>query len=198
MMRSVAEIFSSHEELGSEGRHINGTDKHGPNHQYGDVYEEILCMGEPFILGTRSLRQTATLMMEVGVADGSSLLAWREIFPNALCVGFDIHHSDKAHGERIEFHKGDATRKEDCDRAAGGRQFDFICEDATHKLEDTLLTLLYLWKYVKPGGLYVIEEFANIGGLRDNINALWPFADIIDTIGPRGGVEPLVILRKSK
>lgn len=186
-MRSIAKIFSSYEQLDEQGRHIGGTDKHGPNHHYGDAYESIL--------GT--LRTRAELVMEIGVADGSSLLAWREIFPYATVVGLDIHPSQRAQGERLEFHLGSATSKEDCERAAAGRQFDFICDDAAHYLQDNLVTLLYLWPYVKPGGIYVIEEFANIGALRRNITGLWPNAGIVDTMGPFGGIEPLVVFRKA-
>ena len=185
-MKPIRDIFSSHEVLDSEGRHVNGTDKHGPNHRYGDAYEAIL--------GKKRL--SANLIMEIGIADGSSLLAWREIFPVALCVGLDIHPASKAVGERIEFHLGDASNLHDCRRAAGGRQFDFICEDATHRIDHSLMTLLYLWPFVSPGGIYVIEEFENIGELRENIIGLFPFAAIVDTQGPFGGDESLVVLRK--
>lgn len=186
-MRSIKEIFKSYGILNSEGKHVNGTDKE-TNHSYGDAYEDFI---DRFIG-----RQNVRLMMEVGIADGSSLCAWRDIFPNALCVGLDIHHSDKAHGDRIEFHLGDQTSKEDCERAAAGRMFDFIVEDATHQLHKSLLTLLYLWPFVRPGGLYVIEEFDNIGALCDNVKALWLCATVIDTTGPFGGIEPLVVFRK--
>lgn len=141
-------------------------------------------------------------MMEVGIADGSSLLAWREIFPNALtCVGMDIHPGAKlyAHGmikPGVEFHHGDMCCKEDCERAAGGRLFDLIVEDATHFLPDTLMCLLYLWPFVRPGGLYVVEEWANVGALRSNILQLFPFATIEDAPSPFGGVDHLVVLRK--
>lgn len=195
-MRSIAEIFSSYEELDSNGRHVGGTDKHGPNHRYGNAYESLFLDGKPYEVGTLSTRRDVRLMMEVGIADGSSLLAWRDIFPNATCVGLDIHHSDKAHGDRIEFHQGDQRSHRDCERAAAGRQFDFICEDATHQLEDTLRTLLYLWPSVRPGGLYVVEEFSNVGDLWPNVCALFPFASLVETRGPFGGVEPLVVLRK--
>lgn len=189
-MKTIAEIFRSYGVLDDRGRHINGTDKE-TNHRYGSHYERIL-MNNPY----SSLRHNTKLMMEVGIADGSSLLAWRDVFPTAICVGMDIYPSDKAHGDRIEFHLGDQRVKEDCERAAGGRQFDFICEDASHQLQDTLLTLLYLWPFVRPGGLYVVEEFAGVVGLRDNIKSLWPFAAIVDTVGPFGGIEPLVVLKK--
>lgn len=190
-MKTIAEIFSSYEELDENGRHIGGTDKHGPNHRYGAAYESLL----------HDVREDARLVMEVGIADGSSLLAWREVFPNALCVGLDIMPDAGprlATYTRTEFHVGDATLKEVCDRTAGSRKFDLIVEDATHRLEDTLRTLLYLWPYVRPrGGLYVIEEFANVGALQDNLFKLFsPRIAFVHTVGPFGGDEPLVVLRK--
>lgn len=200
-VRSIKEIFRSYAQFDSEGRHVNGTDKQS-NHNYGDAYESLFTRPVDTDLGeyseTWSTRDKVKLMMEVGVADGSCLLAWREIFPNATIVGMDIHHSDKAYGDRIEFHLGDQREKEHCERAAAGRQFDLIVEDATHRLQDTLLTLIYLWPFVKPGGLYVVEEFDNVGGLRGGLRTLFPHAQIIDTDGPFGGTEPLVVFRKPK
>ncbi len=181
-MKSIKEIFRSHAVFDDKGRHVNGSDKQS-NHNYGDAYESLFIS-----------RDEVKLVMEVGVADGSCLLAWKEVFPNAQIVGLDIHHSDKAHGERIEFYLGDQRIQHDCIRAAAERQFDLIVEDATHWVGDTLLTLFYLWPYVKPGGLYVIEEFS--GGPKETIKMMWPFAEIVDTVGPFGGVEPLVVLRK--
>ena len=200
-MRSIKDIFRSYAEFNAEGKHVNGTDKES-NHHYGDTYESLFIVkdvkSEPsntiHMSYPRSRRLEVELMMEVGVADGSCLLAWRDVFPNATIVGMDIHHSDKAHGERIEFHLGNASNQADCVRAAAGRQFDLIVDDATHLLEDALRTLFYLWPSVRPGGLYVIEEF--YGGPAENITAMWPFAEIIPTMGPFGGIEPLVVLRR--
>lgn len=196
-MRSIKEIMQASAVLNSEGVHINGSDRES-NHRYGDVYEQILSTN--YSLRTyrepdRDQHRTEVkLMMEIGVADGSSLLAWREVFPNALCVGMDIHHSDKAHGDRIEFRFGDQRLQRDCEAAAAGRMFDFIVEDATHQLENTLLTLYWMWPFVKPGGLYVVEEWDGVD--RNRILGLWPNAKIVDTQGPFGGVEPLVVFRK--
>ena len=186
-LKSVRDIFRSYAVLDENGRHINGTDKES-NHRYGDAYEIILS----------GLRYSAQLVMEIGNADGSSLLAWSEVFPNANVVGFDIHPIANRN-DRIEFNLGDASNYDDCQRAARGREFDFICEDASHTLADCLTTLLYMWPYVKPEtGIYVIEEFYNIGQLRYHIGELLPYAEIYDTAGPFGGDEPLVVLRKPK
>jgi hypothetical protein len=205
-MRPLADIFRSYAEI-VDGRHVNGTDKQS-NHAYGDAYDSILagCVkgvfeiagadrrGYPIFTETVLRgRSSVKLMMEVGVADGSSLLAWREALPNATVVGMDIHPAARWDGE---FHLGNQTNLEDCRRAAAGRQFDLIVEDATHQLEDTLTTLLYMWPFVAPGGLYIVEEFANIGALRGNVEALFG-AEVVDTVGPFGGNEPLIVFRKS-
>lgn len=202
-MRTIKDIFRSFAVLDADGRHINGTDKES-NHHYGDAYESLFTTEEVDTLdiGTiiRTKRPDVKLMMEVGIADGSSLLAWREVFPNALCVGLDIHPAGHlAHRpipNRIEFHLGDQANKHDCEQAARGRQFDFIVEDATHYLHNNLLTLFWLWPYVRLGGIYAIEEFSNVGANVKNIKSLFPFAEIVDTTGPSGGCEPLVVLRK--
>lgn len=177
-------------ELNSDGIHIGGSDRES-NHHYGNAYEELIDKR----LYSRSV---VKLMMEVGVADGACLLAWREVFPHALIVGMDIHPSDKARGDRIEFHLGDQRLREDCLRAAGGRMFDMIVEDATHTLENTLLTLFWLWPFVAPGGLYVVEEWSGVNGDKDHIRALWPNVEILGTCGPRGDDEPLVVFRKPR
>lgn len=188
-MRGIREIFRDAAVLDPNGRHINGSDKQS-NHNFGDAYEKIFTEYWP-----ACPRTGPKLMMEVGVADGSSLRAWREIFPNATIVGMDIHHSDKANGERIEFYLGDQRSKEDCERAAAGRQFDLIVDDATHLLADTLVTLFWLWPFVRPGGLYVVED----GAFQDSDRAKLLFgAEVVETQGPFGGIEPLVVLRKPR
>lgn len=177
-MKSIRDIFRSYAEFDAQGRHVNGTDKQS-NHAYGDAYESLFLN-----------REAARLMLEVGVADGSSLRAWREVFPNATVVGMDIHPAAKWDGE---FHLGDQREQLDCERAAAGRQFDVIVEDALHQLDATMRTLVYLWPFVKPGGMYIVEEFADVRSLQ---RCSLLSAQIVDTIGPFGGNEPLVVFRK--
>ena len=182
-MKSMREIFRSHCVFDANGKHIGGTDK-ASNHNYGPAYDALF-----------PDRSKVKLMMEIGITDGSSMLAWREIFPEALIVGMDIEWCPLA-GERLEVHKGDQREFEACMRAAGNRQFDFILEDAYHSLDNTLLTLFWLWPFVKPGGIYIVEEFYNIGATKANVLALLPNVEIVDTAGPFGGNEPLVAMRK--
>ena len=182
-MKSMAEIFLSYSERDATGRHVGGTDKNS-NHNYGSSYESLF-----------PDRDAVELVLEVGIAGGHSMLAWREIFQRATIVGMDIHPCSCERGPRLEFHVGDQRSHADCMRAVNGRQFDFIVEDATHVLENNLLTMFYLWPFVKPGGVYVVEEFANIGSWRENIK-LFRGAELLDTMGPFGGNEPLLVVRK--
>lgn len=213
-MRSVKDIFRSYAVL-ENGIHVNGTDKES-NHHYGDAYEKLFAMpglcdpvyvNEVMVtrscrfcssdtshmsdcLTQRTSRQEAKLMLEIGVADGSSLLAWSEVFPNATVVGMDIHPAAKWSGE---FHLGDQRLQADCLRVAAGRLFDVIVEDAVHSVENSLLTFFWLWPFVAPGGFYIVEEFAGVP--RRNLLALG--VEIVDTIGPSGGCEPLIVWRKN-
>lgn len=183
-MKSFAEIFRSRCVFDDKGRHCGGTDRQS-NHNYGDAYEKIF-----------HDRDAIQLLLEIGIADGSGLLAWRDAFPNAHIVGMDIQPCACERGPRLEFHVGDQKNKHDCLAAANGRLFDAIIEDAYHSIENTLLTLFWLWPSVRPGGLYIVEEWNNIGADRDRVLELFPNATIVDTDGPFGGIEPLVVFKK--
>lgn len=201
-MRTIRDIFCDYAVLNAEGIHVYGTDRES-NHHYGDAYESILSVPEMYDAGLplagcrpRSIREDVELMLEVVVADGASLRAWREVFPNARIVGMDLVEDAFARlcGEdRIEFRVGDATKREDCEIVVAGRQFDLIVDDASHQIEDVLRTLFWLWSAVRPGGLYIIED---LNTCLDNWQLLFPQASIVDTTGPWGGYEPLIVLRK--
>jgi cephalosporin hydroxylase len=192
-MRSIGDIFRSRCHF-VDGKHAGGTDKQS-NHAYGDAYQSILDRNG-------ISRYHAKNVMEIGITDGSSMLAWREIFENALIVGLDITSCSCERGPRLEFHQGDQKNRDECRRAATNdnidpnRRFDMIVEDAYHSTENTLLTLFWLWPFVKVGGIYVVEEWANVSADRAYIEALWPNVEIVSTPGPFGGDEPLVVFRK--
>ena len=54
------------------------------NHQYHKVYHSYLY----------SLRSKKLNILEIGVADGSSLKAWAEYFKNSRIIGIDIKKID--------------------------------------------------------------------------------------------------------
>ena len=130
-----------------------GSDK-GHYHHYDRVYEQLF----------KDRRDEVGRVLEIGVYQGGSLLAWRDYFPSALVVGLDIDFSNMSYQvedwtkERILLMEGDQTNPADLDRAAKFGPFDLVVDDGSHDIDDQLSTLLNLWSTLTPGGWYVIED----------------------------------------
>ena len=136
-------------------------------HRYAPVYDSLF-----------PDRASVLAVMEIGVAEGASIRAWHEIFPNALIVGFDHGPSPTCpRGERLEIHQGSQRDRRAILNAAGERDFDLIIDDASHILADQLCCLFWLWPLLKSGGYYVVEEF-----------------DIQDGVGPAGNLASYGLL----
>jgi SAM-dependent methyltransferase len=125
-----------------------GTDKEHAHNYMSNHYERILS----------PVRDKVKRVCEVGVGDGSSLETWRDYFPKAVIVGCDI--SDKAHSDpRIELTKMDQGSDEDLDAFCSSQDdFDLIIDDGSHKMKDQQVTLAKLFKKLKPGGIYILED----------------------------------------
>lgn len=165
------------------------SDKNNP-HRYASVYERLF--GD---------REAVEHVLELGVSYGGSVLAWREIFPNATIVGLDIGPSEHCPRlDRLEIHQGDRRDYNAVMNCVRGRKFDLIIDNASHKIGDQLTSLFWLWPHVALGGKYVIEEFDVDGGRGPSANRdliqLFKSAEMIDTIDATGGIEPLLVLRK--
>lgn len=134
----------------AETLHSYNTDK-ARLHTYGPVYERIL---------TEDFRKNTYCVLELGILAGESLLAWRDIFPRAIIVGIDIDRNSMiTDKDRIQTYCGPQNDAELLRRV--GHEygpFNIIIDDCSHKIEDQLVSLLNLWHYLQPGGLYVIED----------------------------------------
>lgn len=140
----LVEIYSRYQ--GAEG----GGDK-GTIHSYIDIYAEYL---DP----------TGDLL-EIGVWEGHSLAMFQEFFTGTV-IGLDIDL------QRLKFEVNaklcDATNGEDVAKTLGSQQFDYIIDDGSHRLEDQVKSLGILWHYLKPGGIYFIEDIVSTAVL-DNL-----------------------------
>ena len=93
-----------------------------------------------------------------GYAPGGSLRAWRDYLPNAVITGIDVQQDTQVTEDRIETFLCDSTDTYAVDNAFGNRTFDFIIDDGSHIDTNQIRTLQNLYRRVKPGGLYVIED----------------------------------------
>lgn len=145
----MSELFDIHKKYNS----VKTYDKYPYAHTFlNDVY--------PMYFDRK--RKTATRILEVGIYKGGALLAMQEYFPKAKIVGVDIVDLAKervASEPRIKFIQGsqydaDFLRKV-CEEHG---PFDFIIEDGCHKVDAQIATFENTFEYVKPGGVYFVED----------------------------------------
>jgi len=100
---------------------------------------------------------------EANYRTGASLMAWRDFFdhPESEVHGFDIASDTQITGEdRVTTHLLNSTDRAAVDQflAAHPEQFDIIVDDGCHRDTSQLETVRNLWRALKPGGYYVIED----------------------------------------
>lgn len=120
------------------------TDK-ATTHLYMDDYEKYLS----------ELRDKEFVLLEIGVAGGSSINMWREIFPKAKVYGID-NNADCA-GEGIFI--GSQTDTDFLDKVLAEIGVPtVIVDDGSHFAPYTIKTFEYLFPKINKGGLYFVED----------------------------------------
>ena len=138
-----------------------GSDKE-TRHSYGETYEELIKSSDalaPRILeiGLGSLNAFAY----AGLPPGGSLKAWRTRYPSGVAVGMDIDPESVAAVEQPAFvvdQTSDVSLASASRRLAEFGSFDLIVDDGFHDPHANVRTLLALFKHLKPGGHYVVED----------------------------------------
>lgn len=120
-------------------------------HPYTPIYS--------IFLGALRAQEKPTIA-EIGVLNGASIRMWRDYFKNPEIYAFDINEkllesiSSIARVGKID--SGDPAQIAD----AFGKlpPLDLILEDASHRLEHQVCAVRELTKYLKVGGLLIIED----------------------------------------
>ena len=101
-------------------------------------------------------------ILEIGISHGGSLRMWRDFFPNAVIYGMDCQTKEleEFSMERIKLFVGRQEKREDLQALINefGSDFDLIVEDGGHRVDEQQISFGFLFKYVKSGGMYVIED----------------------------------------
>jgi hypothetical protein len=138
-------------------------------HNYTPYYYDLL----------KDKKETATSVLELGIGfpgcmshvshlgykKGASLYMWRDFFPNSKIYGIDIKAETMFEDDRIQTYLSGQTDYLTLEKVLGDKQFDLIVDDASHQPQDQKKSFLFLQKYLKPDGIYIIEDL---------INGLWP------------------------
>lgn len=122
------------------------TDKGSIKHRYTEIYSRYL----------ESYRGKSLDLLEIGVACGSSLKTWSAYFgERSRVVGVDIREECQAlcrSVSNIRIIIADAATY------ATDDVFDIIVDDGSHVSKDIVLSWQNLWRQVRPGGFYFIED----------------------------------------
>jgi len=143
--QTLCDILNKYGHIGTG----QGTDKNC-THSYGETYEELF----------HKIRYDNNNILEIGYCGGYGLLSFSEYFPNSIIYGVDIRDSCTGfikNNSRIKALVGDSL-SDDFINNNINTQFDIIIEDASHLPHDQVNTFLKYNKFVKPGGIYIIED----------------------------------------
>jgi len=111
----------------------------------------------------------AAVACEVGVHEGGSLAMWQDLFPQGMVIGVDNDPSCTwPEGTRRVIAEQDdpALAVMVAGHALAG--CDLIVDDASHVGQLSMATFALLWPLVRPGGFYVVEDWADPW-----VNPLW-------------------------
>jgi predicted O-methyltransferase YrrM len=112
----------------------------------------------------RAFREQAVTMFEIGVFEGDSTKVFARHFPKGSIVGVDyaLKPIDFADYPNVITRPGDQSDHEFLNKLAdelAPAGIDIVLDDASHIGYLSLKTFEILFDRVKPGGLYIIEDW---------------------------------------
>lgn len=122
---------------------------HGPRLHFTTVYNTYMEL----------MRDRDINFLEIGIGSGPSLKMWPEYFSKAKIHAIDIVKSKQHDTNRVTTYIANQTKREDLQSvvdAAG--EFDIIIDDGGHMMGQQQISLGYMFKHLKSGGLYFIED----------------------------------------
>lgn len=133
------------------------------NSDKGDVYPDGNGYAFWYENWFSPIREKVTNICEVGVYNGGSTRAFYDYFSNANILGIDIHDKKEYENDRITTKILDQGNSEHLDNfvqecETQNLQFDIVIDDGSHDVAHQQLTFGKLFKLVKPGGIYIIED----------------------------------------
>jgi hypothetical protein len=164
------------------------TDKYGI-HFYTKIYEKYMLPKIDQEIG----------LLEIGVGGyddpqkgGDSLKMWADFFSKGKIFSLDYFEKKLNLGSRIKIFKGSQSSSEDLMRIINETgELDFIIDDGSHINRDVIYTFKTLFKFLKRGGYYFIEDtqtsyMPEFGGdafyLRNKKTLINFFKEIVDKI----------------
>ncbi|MFT5858027.1 MAG: SAM-dependent methyltransferase [Flavobacteriaceae bacterium] len=134
----------------TELSNLFGTDKRPAMHNFIEIYERNFA----------PIKDSIKKFFEIGIFNGASHKMWKCYFPNAEVYGIDI--KEKPWVEKLGIHTSIANQGKRSDLQSFveefGSSFDVILDDGSHIVRHQQVSFAFLFRHLKPGGLYIIED----------------------------------------
>jgi hypothetical protein len=125
-------------------------------HYYTRIYDQLF----------RPFRDRPIALLEIGLRHpfenrcsvAPSLHMWRDYFPYARLVGFDIEDFTSMSLFNCFIVQGDMSSREDLLKLASYGPFDIVIDDGSHVSTHQQIALASLFPHVSSGGFYIIED----------------------------------------
>lgn len=123
------------------------TDKY--DHGFIDIYE-------PYFHNMKEVNH----VLEIGVYDGESLKYLSSQFEYAIIHGIDIENKTQYNNEKIRTYIVNQENRNDLEKFLNeiDFEFDIIIDDGGHTMKQQQTSFGVLFKKVKNGGIYILED----------------------------------------
>lgn len=131
------------------------SDKGAIYHNYLEIYEKHFS----------KFRNSLNNFLEIGLWEGESLKMWRDYFTTGNLVGVDILDLSHIKLPNTQIHICDQSDRIQLNKLVQKTfsQYDIIIDDGGHMMHQMQITLGYMFKYLAPGGVFVIEDLHTCG-----------------------------------
>jgi hypothetical protein len=123
------------------------SDKSSKWHDYLELYDKHFNI----------YRDKKINILEIGILFGDSLIIFYKYFENAMIYGLDIEDKSHLNNERITTIHGDQSDEILLSKFEDD-SFSIILDDGSHKMFHQQMSFGFLFKKLKSGGIYVIED----------------------------------------
>lgn len=99
-------------------------------------------------------------ILEIGIANGGSILMLKEFFPKATIYAIDVEEKsvNLNLGENINTYLCNQTDIHTLENIIKNLKFDIIIDDGSHVISHQLISLGYLFPYLNKNGIYICED----------------------------------------
>lgn len=142
---AVTDALRSLDELGI----LEGTNKSSLLVDYLRHYDRLFAR----------FRHEAITLIEIGIDQGASLRMWPRYFTKATIVGIDVQPDKTKHAsDRVIVEIGSQANLGFITGLCKRYDPTIIVDDGSHQARDVLYTFQTMFPFVRPGGIYVMED----------------------------------------